>query len=299
MSSETFHSRLSAAHIRTAQEQSHAIWGDGRSLEARIEKLHRLLAAPGSILWASGLTVGGQLVASMKRYHFKMKIGKALVPTLGVGAVFTSPAHRGRGYAARLLKSVMGEERAAGTQAALLYSAIRPSYYEALGYGAISSQRWKCEIAKISEADALEWRPEREGDWKTFERIRPASDAAIFYDDHTRPFFRQLNVPEQSFVSFSGTNLQAYVSYVVSAGALFLEEYGFDSRFERSFWSELRKMAERSGCHSIAGWVGAAPLPTGTTISNREDKLAMVAMLSSSNTLTPASIAHLQPIDFF
>ena len=52
----------------------------------------------------------------------------------GLGAVFTSPASRGRGAARDLIERMLERAEADGADLALLFSEIGPDYYARLGF---------------------------------------------------------------------------------------------------------------------------------------------------------------------
>lgn len=79
----------------------------------------------------------GELLASAKRYDFSADIGGEPCEVLGIGAVFTPPAHRGRRYAQRLIDAMLADAADRGCRAALLFSEIGPAYYERLGFEVI------------------------------------------------------------------------------------------------------------------------------------------------------------------
>ena len=57
----------------------------------------------------------------------------------GIGAVFTQPAHRGRGAARDLLSRLLDRAAAGGVDLALLFSEIGPDYYARLGFETIAT----------------------------------------------------------------------------------------------------------------------------------------------------------------
>ena len=76
----------------------------------------------------------GRLLASAKRYRFSVRLDGREVLAVGIGAVFTPQAERGRGHAARLIEQLCDEARADGCALAMLFSEIGSAYYERLGF---------------------------------------------------------------------------------------------------------------------------------------------------------------------
>src|ERR687898_2630481 len=84
-----------------------------------------------------GLVSDGMLLASAKRYRVSVRLDGRTVPTIGIGAVFTPPEHRGRGHAAALIEHIVDAAHADGAALAMLFSEIAPHYYERLGFSVV------------------------------------------------------------------------------------------------------------------------------------------------------------------
>ncbi len=80
------------------------------------------------------LVDGETLLASAKRYDLQAVMGGVTVPVLGIGAVFTPPALRGRGHARALIDLMIDDARDRGCACALLFSEIGAAYYESMGF---------------------------------------------------------------------------------------------------------------------------------------------------------------------
>ena len=129
-------------YVRDVLPRSHSLWAGARTFEQYAGEF-RATAASG---WGKrrfrtlGLRVGGELVASCKRYERVLRCGERTYAAAGIGAVFTPEALRGRGYATALLGAFLDAERDAGTDLAYLFSDIRPAFYEGLGFVALPSR---------------------------------------------------------------------------------------------------------------------------------------------------------------
>jgi GNAT superfamily N-acetyltransferase len=132
----SFFNNLEKEHIVQSQRDSHEMWGEGLTLDMRIEKLFKLLAyEEGAYLSMSGFVdEKGQLLSSLKRYTLTLQLHNRDYKTVGLGAVFTAKNARGQGLAQQLISRVLAEERRVGTSLALLYSDIDPSFYRQLGF---------------------------------------------------------------------------------------------------------------------------------------------------------------------
>src|SRR5688500_6940413 len=114
--------------------ESHRIWSDGLSRQAYA----RYNAAQMRTAWGSGhlqrlALVGdaGELLSSAKRYDFQATLDGEEMPVVGIGAVFTPEAARGRGHARAIVEEILAAATTDGARLALLFSEIDPAYYEA------------------------------------------------------------------------------------------------------------------------------------------------------------------------
>ncbi|HET7788364.1 MAG TPA: GNAT family N-acetyltransferase [Myxococcales bacterium] len=118
------------------------IWGGGLG-EERFQLFQRRLAdaaeAQGRYRLLGWFDKGG-LTAAMKAYDLRGACAGRPLRLLGIGAVFTPPALRRRGYAAAMLRAAMDEYRRAGAHAAILFSDIDVRYYERLGFHTLESR---------------------------------------------------------------------------------------------------------------------------------------------------------------
>ena len=80
------------------------------------------------------LVDGPHVMCSAKRYDLSVRFDGRIRRVLGIGAVFTAPAHRGRGCARELLTRVLDTAVTEGQEFAMLFSEIAPSFYEQLDF---------------------------------------------------------------------------------------------------------------------------------------------------------------------
>src|SRR5437660_12759556 len=106
----------SAARIVSAQgklldailDATFTIWDEGLSRHA----YERWWAAQLRTSWGRpnlrrfALVRGDEVLASAKEYQLTAVIDGRPTPVLGIGAVFTQPAHRGRGHARELVEQL-------------------------------------------------------------------------------------------------------------------------------------------------------------------------------------------------
>ena len=112
------------------------LWNDGLSRENYAKQWAAQLKTP----WGQphldrvALVDGPHVMASAKRYDLSLRIDGRIRRALGIGAVFTAPAHRGRGCARELLMRMLDTAVTDGQEFALLFSEISPAFYERLDF---------------------------------------------------------------------------------------------------------------------------------------------------------------------
>jgi predicted N-acetyltransferase YhbS len=118
-------------------DQTFPVWGEGLDRAA----YGRYNRAQNSTPWGAAnlrrvalVDDEGRLLASAKRYNLVASVDGQEVRLLGLGAVFTPEAQRGRGYAGHLLRQILDAAADEGFGLAMLFSEIGPRYYEHLGF---------------------------------------------------------------------------------------------------------------------------------------------------------------------
>src|SRR3954470_7568858 len=125
-----------AAALEQILDASFALWNDGlsRPAYARYDAAQLKTAWGGRNLTRLALVDGGRVLASAKLYAFGAVLDGRRVRVLGIGAVFTQPAHRGCGHGRDLVGRVVDRASRDGVDAALLFSEIGAGYYSRLGF---------------------------------------------------------------------------------------------------------------------------------------------------------------------
>jgi len=117
-------------------DDTYPLWHDGLTREG----YGKFWAAQLKTAWGAAhldrvaLQDGPHVVASAKRYDLSFTLDGRARRVLGLGAVFTAPAYRGRGAAREMLTRVMETAEAEGYEFAALFSEIAPSFYERLDF---------------------------------------------------------------------------------------------------------------------------------------------------------------------
>lgn len=117
-------------------DDTHVIWHDGLSREHYGKAWAAQLKTP----WGQGhldrvaLVDGPHVLCSAKRYDLSLRLDGRIRRVLGIGAVFTTPAHRGHGSARELIMRVLDTAVTEGQEFAMLFSEIDPAFYERLDF---------------------------------------------------------------------------------------------------------------------------------------------------------------------
>lgn len=123
-------------YLRQILDDTFPLWNDGLDRERYARYWEAQLRTP----WGSAhldrvaLVDAGEVISSAKRYDLSARIEGRIRRVLGIGAVFTPPARRGRGAARRLLEAILDRAEAEGYEYAMLFSEIDPAFYERLDF---------------------------------------------------------------------------------------------------------------------------------------------------------------------
>ena len=112
------------------------LWNDGLSREHYAKFWAAQLKTPWgqSHLDRVALVDGPHVLCSAKRYDLSLRLDGRIRRALGIGAVFTATAHRGRGFARELMARLLDTAVTEGQEFAILFSEIAPAFYERLDF---------------------------------------------------------------------------------------------------------------------------------------------------------------------
>lgn len=115
---------------------THQLWSDGLSRENYAKAWAAQLKTPWGRqhLDRVALVDGPHVLSSAKRYDLSLRIDGRIRRVLGIGALFTAVAHRGRGYGRELLTRMLDTAVTEGQEFAMLFSEIAPAFYERLDF---------------------------------------------------------------------------------------------------------------------------------------------------------------------
>ncbi|NNM98296.1 MAG: GNAT family N-acetyltransferase, partial [Candidatus Eremiobacteraeota bacterium] len=219
----------SASYAREVLPLTAPLWAAGRDLDTYVRHTLELASSGyGRRHYSTiGLYDGNVLSASCKRYERELRVGERTLKAVGIGAVFTPPEMRGRGYASAMLATLMDREHAAGLDALFLFSDIEPAFYETLGFLAFPSRVFSLRADDLPHARMTIKQATPEdlaGVRRSFarhERMRPWSfkRTPLFWEWlylRTRHGSEHPNGDALTFVLREGSRVDAYVTGVRS-----------------------------------------------------------------------------------
>lgn len=134
--------------LQQVLDDTFPLWNDGLSRENYGKSWAAQLKTPwgSSHLDRVALVDGPHVVSSAKRYDLSLRLDGRNRRCLGIGAVFTAPAYRGRGAARELLARMLESAVAEGQEFAMLFSEIAPAFYERLDFVPVPLAEWTIEV---------------------------------------------------------------------------------------------------------------------------------------------------------
>ncbi len=299
-------------------DDTYTIWHDGLSRHA----YGRLWAAQAKTPWGLGnlsrfaLVEGDDVIASAKLYRFDAVLDGRPIRIAGLGAVFTSPAARGRGAARDLIEQLLGRAAADGADLALLFSEIGADYYARLGFETIAtvdkqlrvteSTRYGAPMTMVRGGDDRDLKDiaamaATRGEPYRF-RLTRTRDLVHFAVARTR-LLAGLGTPGertvQFFIAEEGASAVAYVVIGVQGGAWTIEEAGDRDPGGARLGAILQALIARAPAEkrpSIRAWLPEGFLPPQVTIvgETRSTEVMMIRPLNESTRglrpLAPADV---------
>jgi predicted N-acetyltransferase YhbS len=129
-------------------DDTFGVWHDGLSRENYGRSWAAQIRSPwgSSHLDRVALVDGPHVVSSAKRYDLSLRLDGRIRRVLGIGAVFTAPAYRGRGGARELITRMLESAVAEGQEFAMLFSEIAPAFYERLDFVPVPLLEQRIEV---------------------------------------------------------------------------------------------------------------------------------------------------------
>jgi predicted N-acetyltransferase YhbS len=160
--------------LEQALDESYALWGEGltRRDYGRYNTAQLRTEWGARHLERVALVENGRLLATAKRYGIVVRLDGQVGPMLGIGAVFTPPDLRRRGFARLIIERLIEDAAARGVTGALLFSEIGPDYYARLGFSVVPLDDVRLDVAAGRGTPAV---PMRSGDDRDVARIAEIS----------------------------------------------------------------------------------------------------------------------------
>jgi predicted N-acetyltransferase YhbS len=278
-------------YAREVLPHSAELWAYGHDFERYVGDFHRTARSPyGKRRFrAVGLRIDGRLVSSCKRYERELHCAGRTFRAVGIGALFTLPALRGRGYASALIGALLDAERAAGTETAFLFSDIHPHFYERLGFVALPSRMISIRASSLGEQriDAL---PITKSDLTAVHHCFDLLEQRRAFGLRRTPLVwdwihaRRAALGSVDLAVKRGRAVAAYVlgRREVGSDAYVLEEFGFADDTARPLIPPLLRAAT-GDLRKVVGWlppnIAREAIPSGA-VKRRHEAITMIAPLS-------------------
>jgi hypothetical protein len=140
------------AQKRERDHLAHEAWGQKLTIPEFVAREERLRAHP----WARAsmttwlLVEDGGVLSSCETFAMHSFLDGAAGRSFGVASVYTEPALRGRGHAARMMQLLPRE----GFQAGILFSDVG-DYYARFGWRSVPAHEWTIAPAVVAGAERL------------------------------------------------------------------------------------------------------------------------------------------------
>ncbi|MDQ6931679.1 MAG: GNAT family N-acetyltransferase [Candidatus Eremiobacteraeota bacterium] len=278
------------------------LWSDKRPLDRYVADFKEVAASPYGKRSFKTLAVfeRDQITVSCKRYERTIHVGSKTLQGAGIGALFTPPHLRGRGFASAFLGAFLDREKQAGTDVTYLFSDIHPAFYQNLGFRELPSRLITMRADSIAmRRISVETPTER--DWpavyKCFDALESRRPWGFSRTPTVWSWIRLKNRHHAAaghgqpvhLVTRRANRVSAYVygQRQPLADALVIHEFGFsDEHGYQALPSLLRSAA--GDLRRIIGWlppdVARDALPQGS-VRKRKDAIFMIAPLSSAAKL--------------
>jgi GNAT superfamily N-acetyltransferase len=218
----------------------------------------------------------GHLLASAKRYRFDARLDGREVQMAGLGAVFTPPERRGRGYAGQVVERILEQERRDGVVMAGLFSEIGEEYYRHLGFTLVPLEEVDVEVTLKGGAPAMLVRAGDERDLPDVAKMNAIRGGSSRFSLRRDPALIHYALSKKRlqaglgpaglrqtefFVAEEGASAVAYVVLTVTSGGWTLEEAGDRDPAAARLGAMLQVLIAREPSHAppvIRSWWPAA-----------------------------------------
>ena len=234
----------------------------------------------------------GRWVATAKRYLWPIRLDGAEGMMCGLGAVFTRPDERGRGYGALIVNQLIERAREEGATVAGLFSEIGERYYERLGFATVPIDEVDVEVQRKDGAPAMLVRFGDERDLPALATMHATRSEGVRFALRRHPALIDYGLSKKRllagfgqgagpraerqtefFVAEEGASAAAYVVLSVSAGGWTLEEAGDRDPAGARLGAILQVLLAREPSRPVplirTWWPSAMAVPPQIRLTNR------------------------------
>ena len=162
----------------------------------------------------------GHLLATAKRYRYRVRLDGRIGWMAGIGAVFTPPLRRGKGYASQLIERLLEMERRDGALLAGLFSEIGPSFYERFGFAAVPLDEVTVHVGRRNGAPAILVRAGDDRDLPAVEAMHQARSSGVrFALNRDRPMIHYALAKKRLLAGLGRPGLRQVEFVVAEEGA--------------------------------------------------------------------------------
>jgi GNAT superfamily N-acetyltransferase len=285
------------------------LWNDGLSPAAygRFWQAQLQTAWGRAHLDRVALVDGQTVLASAKRYDLAARLDGRSRRVIGLGAVFTTPALRGRGLGTALLRRLLDDAAADGYDFAMLFSEIDPGFYARLGFLPVPLVESELTVRMGRGAPAMLVRAGEDRDIPAIADMTAAPAAATrFALERTEDFVRfalsrrrllaGLGEPHARHVEFlvaeEGQTAVAFLVCSVEGAHWFIEDAGDRDPAGARVGAMLQAMLARTpaaAAPDIRSWwpLPAVPPQVAVTATVPTSVVLMIAPLQDSRLPAP------------
>jgi hypothetical protein len=249
----------------------------------------------------------------MKRYRFDARLDGQSVAVAGIGAVFTPPSLRGRGYGRRIVEEVLAFDTRDGAALAALFSEIGREYYERAGFVPVPLEEVTLSVRLRSGAPAMLVRSGTDADLESLSAMHEQRASKARLALVRTPGLIQFSIAKKRllaglgpggrrevafFVAEEGRMAVAYAVISVDERGWFIEEAGDRDPAAARLGAMLQVLLAREPAEQVpvirAWWPSAFPIPPQVTVEARTEPGEVFMVRPLGRTLLP-----LAPADVF
>jgi predicted N-acetyltransferase YhbS len=250
----------------------------------------------------------GTVLSSAKRYRLTASLRGRAVRVCGIGAVFTPPDVRGRGYASELVSRLVDAARDEGADLAMLFSEIGPAFYERLSFQPVALDEVTLAVKRKAGAPAMLVRAGSEGDLPALASMHNTRAAASSFSLQRDSSYIQFSLAKKRlraglaptgvrqvefYVAEEGASAVAYVILSVNDHGWTLDEAGDRDPAGARLGAMLQVLTARepsAGAPAIrAWWPRAFPVPPQIAIVSTRQPRDRLMMRPLADVQLPAA----------